>query len=358
MKRTICILLAVTMLFMLSSPVFAVGVETRAAERQNRIDEIFKELNELALEKNLQDSATYSTYSASSTTHSEEQMMAINERINELDSQLESLGVHKIDPDCQEDLERLSNVMSNAVAASTLEAGLRTAPVEDPPDLEELATNYSVYQYDESIYVDKRYYGSYIVVVDSKGRGGLTSLTVESRLCGSNSTVLSDLLEYNFNFGFSQFLGIIPYGWAAEWLVGNIFTALNSYNGSSIVTCPPGNTSIYVMLTSSVTQMTYIYIYDEAYSSWVLCGSRAHNLSFARADSLAANIGGNAVAETYSFPNVTSRTGESPAWYLLNYVQNHTGHHDYPGYITVSGMNGSNTAFAPLYFWSPNLIPN
>ena len=358
MKRVICVLLAVTILFMLSSPVFAVGVETRVAEKQHRIDEIFKELNELALEVNLQNSATYGIYSTSSATHSEEQMMTINERINELDSQLESLGVHKIDPDCQEDLDRLSNVMSHAVDASTLEAGLRTTPVEDPPDLEALTSNYTVYQYDESIYVDQMYYGSFVVVIDNKGYGGLTNITVNSKLCGTTSTTLSDLLEYNFSFGFSQFLGLIPYGWAVEWLIGNVFTALNSYNGSSIVTCPTGHSGIYTMNMASVTQMTYIYIYEEAYSSWVLCGSRTSNLSFARTDCLAANIGGEAITDSYDFPPIPSRTGEPPAWYLLNYVQNHTYPQDHPGYFTINGMNGNSTIFDPVYFWSPHFIPN
>lgn len=116
MKKILSTLLAVAMLFALSSSAFAVGVENKAAEKQARIDEIFKELNELALDVNKQNSATYGKFNA---LYSEEQMNTINKRRDELDRQLESLGVHKIDPDCKEDLERLGNVMLHAVDAQS-----------------------------------------------------------------------------------------------------------------------------------------------------------------------------------------------------------------------------------------------
>lgn len=340
------------MLFALSSSAFATGVEAQAAEKQDRIDEIFKELNELALKVNIQNSAAYGTFSA---LYSEE-TKAINERRDELDRQLEAFGVHKIDPNCKEDLARLERVMLHAVEPSTLKAGHRAAPVEDPPDLEALTSNYSVYQYDESIYVDQEYFGSYVIVVDDKGYGGLTNITSDTRMCGATSTLLSDLLKYNFSFGFSQFLGLIPYGWAADWLIGNIFTVLNSHDGSSIVTCPKGKPGIYTMNMASVTQMTYIYIYDPSYTTWVLCGSRTSNLSFARSDCLAANIDGKAVADSYDFPQVTSRTGESPAWYLLQYVQYRKDNHHSPGSFTINGMDDYITEFTPVYYQSPHFL--
>ena len=205
--------------------------------------------------------------------------------------------------------------------------------------------------------MDQRYYGSYVVVVDDKGYGGLTNITVDTRLCGTTSTTLSNLLKYNFNFGFSQFLGLIPYGWAADWLIGNIFTVLNSYDGSSIVTCPVGHSGIYTMNMASVTQMTYIYIYDPGYSTWVLCGSRTSNLSFSRTDCLAANIGGNAVTRSTDFPDATTSTGESPAWYLLQYVQYRQANHHSPGSFTINGMNGNSTRFTPVYYQSPHFLP-
>lgn len=61
MKRLISTLLAIVILFALSSSALAAGIEAQAAEKQNRIDEIFKEINELALEINVQNDGTYST---------------------------------------------------------------------------------------------------------------------------------------------------------------------------------------------------------------------------------------------------------------------------------------------------------
>lgn len=354
MKRLISILLVVTMLFALSSSAFAAGMEARTVEKQNRIDEIFKELNELALEGSAQNYAANSTYSILQPA---ERLLAINERESELDRQLETLGVHKVDPDSKEDLDRLGRVMLHAADASTLNAGLRAAPTEDPPNLEALTRHYSVYQYDENVYVDQMYYGSFVIVIDNNGYGGLTNAIVDARLCGTTSTVLSNLLKYSFNFGFSQFLGQIPQGWIADWLIGSVFTALNSYDGKTVVTCPTGSTGIYTMNMVSVTQMTYIYIYDPGYGTWVLCGSRAGNLSFSRTDCLAANIGGRAVTEPHKFDDVTSRTGESPAWYLQQYAQYRKAYNHSPGSFTINGMNGS-TTFTPAFYQSPHLIPN
>jgi len=349
MKRLMGTLLAVAMLFAMSCPAFTLEVETRDFEKQDRIDEIFKELNELALEANMSSIINSAAYGA--LPSSEERVNSINNRKNALDNQLESLGVHKIDPDCKEDLERLGEVMLHAIDASSLNDGPYATAIEDPPNLEVLSRKYSLYQYDDSIYTDKIYKCSYIVVVDDKGYNGLTVSEQDTELCGEKSIKLSDLAKYNFNFGFSQFLGSIPYGWAVDWAIGSVFTALNSYNSSSIVTRT--NKDIYTTVIGSTTQMTYYYIYDTGYSSWVLCGSRASNLTFSRTDVFAGNVGGTYTSLSEDFP-ASSSTGESAIWYFLQYAQNNrqSNHHS-PGSFTVNGMNGSSRRFTPVYYSAP-----
>lgn len=348
MKRTMSALLAVAMLFTLSCSTYAIGIDTWDSEKQDRIDAIFKELNELAHEANMDNITNSVTYGA---LPSEERLNSIKDRKDTLDGQLESLGVHKIDPDCEEDLERLGSVMLHAIDASTLNDGLCVAAIEDPPNLEVLARKYSLYQYNDSIYTDKIYNCSYIVVVDDKGYGGLTVSNFNAELCGKDSTLLSDLLKYTVNFGFSQFLGSQPYGWVADWTIGAVFTSLDSYNSSSIVV--RGKEDIYAMFIGSTTQMTYYYIYDPGYSSWVLCGSRASDLTFSRTDVFAGNVGGKYVSLSEDFP-ASSSTGESAIWYFLQYVQNNrkSNHHTL-GSLKIKGMDGSSATFTPVYYSSP-----
>lgn len=359
MKKIMSALLAVTMLFALSCPTYAIGVDGWNSGKEDRIDEIFGELNELANEVNMSSIANSITYDVfpSEERHdvslSEERLSYIRDRKADLDNQLESLGVHKIDPDCKEDLEHLGEVMLHAIDASSLNYGPYAAAIEDPPNLEVLSRKYSLYQYDDSIYTDKIYKCSYIVVVDDKGYNGLTTAEQSTVLCGEKSIKLSDLANYNFSFGFSQFLGSIPYGWAIDWAIGSVFTALKSYNSSSIVTRT--NKDIYTTVIGSTTQMTYYYIYDTGYSSWVLCGSRASKLTLSRSDLFAGNVGGEFISLSEDFP-ASSSTGESAKWYFLQYAENNrqSNHHS-PGSFTVNGMNGSKK-FTPVYYSSPSSL--
>lgn len=183
-----------------------------------------------------------------------------------------------------------------------------------------------------------------------KGTGTLTQTASNTTLIENKSTILADMLKYNFSFGFKSFLGSTPVGMAATWVVGNVFTALKSYNSSSTVTGGNNATGIYTMNMVSVTQMDYFFVYIPQYYDWVLCGSKAVNISFARSEALACNINGKAVADSKTYGTSNSSTGKAWNWYVDNYFS--TGRCVYSpiGSFTINGMYNSSTTFSPKYY--------
>ncbi len=165
-------------------------------------------------------------------------------------------------------------------------------------------------------------------------------------LIGKESTLLKDLLDYQFSFGLSSYLGSIPYGWALDWTLGTVSTVFNSFNESSIVSYT-GNGSIYSMSMLSVTQMMYVYVYLPSAGDWCLCGTRAPNVSYVRAEHIVANVAGTPVSDAKNYPTVSSSTGSAPYTYVQSYVYGFYHDIDYIGSYTVNTYNGSAISFTP-----------
>ena len=330
-----CVLLLIVFT---STNVFAVQTDNTYVnieiQKEEVIDNIFREMNDIILEKN---KLLKSRLSIDSQTR----RIELESRKLSLERSLENLGVHKIDPTNELDIAKLSEVISSPI-------NNRYAASVSPPDVTTLALLYSVYQTTGTCVVDGVTYNySNVRVVDDKGTGGLTHNEVEVRAIGAKTTVISELLEYNFSFAVSSFLGMIPGGWAAEWTVGNVFAALNGMDDSTVVT---SSKPIYVILLSSVTQMTYYYVYIPEYQQWVICGSRASEISISRSDGFAANIGGSSETMTKDFPKEYSSTGRNYLWYIEQFANDRSNHFSPVGYFTITGIDESSFKFYPKYY--------
>lgn len=309
--------------------------------KQQEIDALLAELNELAAEEHVFLAMDESDFS-SVTTNNTQRQKSINDRQACLENRLESLGVHTIDPNNATDMAQLAEVV---LGNST---GNSTAAIPDPPDLAAIADCYTLSQHNGSVYVNgTKYDYSCIYVTDNKGynRSPLTASQTSNVLVGKESTVLRDLLDYQFSFGFSSYLGMIPGGWLANWAIGSAFTVLNSLNENSTISYR-GNNNIYNMSMISVTQMMYCYVFIPN-ADWELCGVKASNISYARAEYLVANIGGTAYSDAKNYPTVTSHTGISAASYVVNFMNGSGCDVDRIGSFTVSTYGGGSVRFRP-----------
>ena len=343
MKKLLSFCLAISMIFSMSH------MTTLAAESENRsiresdtiqreIDAIFTELNEMAAEEKMAEILAEENIGVEKAAAVKVQN---NLRKQYLENRLGSLGVNTIDPDNPDDIAALEEVMLGNTAASV-------QAVPDPPDLNAFADAYTLQQYNGSVNVNGTSYPySYIYVTDNKGYSGttLTHSQTTNVLIGKESTILKDILEYQFSFGLSAYLGTIPGGWIIDWTIGTVCAALESYNDNSIISYR-GNNNIYNMSMLSVTQMMYVYVYLPN-AGWCLCGTRAANISYARSEYVIANVAGTAVSNSKTYPTVSSRTGNSAYTYAKAYVNG--GYHDIDsiGSFTVNAYKGSTVRFTP-----------
>lgn len=344
MKKLLSFCLAMSIIVGLI-PMTTLAVETEnqpiqeSDAMQMEIDAIFRELNEMAAEEKMaeilaEENSEILEKIAAATAQN-------NVRKQNLEDRLESLGVNTIDPNNPDDMAALEEVMlgnSDVIG--------RTIP--DPPDLDTFAECYTLQQYTSSVTVDgTSYQYSYIYVTDDKGYSDspLTHSQTTNILIGKESTILSDILEYQFSFGFSAYLGTIPGGWIADWAIGTVCAALDSFDENSIISYS-GNNNIYNMSMLSVTQMMYVYVYLPN-SGWCLCGTRAPNISYARAEYVIANVAGTAVSDTKTYPTVSSSTGSAAYTYARAYIN--SGFHDIDsiGSFTVDAYDGATVRFAP-----------
>lgn len=307
---------------------------------QQEIDILLKELNELATEERM---LSFKNEHGNLMLSSNDQvhLQSINDRQSAIEQRLEELGAHTIDPQNAEDMELLKTIM-----AGNLNVGNRSVP--DPPDWDSFADCYTVTQVQNKYPVNGTNY-NYVCyyITDNKGFSGspLTQIQTSSVLIGKESTLLQDLLAYQFSFAFSSFLGSIPAGWLIDWTIGTVFTALNSYNSNSTISYS-GSENIYTMLMGSVTQMMYCYVYLPN-AGWVLCGVRASNITFDRIDTFAANIAGSIHIDHCDYDLVTSHSGVYPPAYVINCVNGGNYIIDRIGSFTVNTYNGGTVRFTP-----------
>lgn len=354
MKKFISMSLAILILFsMIPVSTLAVEVEDQAMQEldtvQQEIDAIFTELNEMAAEERM------AQLLAEESIEIESKMVFIkaqnDQRKENLENRLESLGINTIDPNNPDDMEALEEVMLGSGNTSV-------KSIPDPPNLENLVDCYTLRQYTSSLTVDGTSYKySYIYVTDDLGYSDspLTHSKTANKLIGKENTLLSDILDFQFSFGFSSYLGAIPYGWVADWFIGTVFTALESYNENSIISYS-GNNNIYNMSMLSVTQMMYIYVYLPDVGEWLLCGTRAPNISYARAEYLIANVDGTAVSDLKDYSTVSSSTGSAASTYVRNYINDRNHKIDYIGSFTVNTYNGETIRFTPGFAQYPGYL--
>jgi len=342
-KAFICFIISLVIIYN-ANFIFAIDINSSAnnneeMKKQEKIDNIFTDLNNIALEKKI------------SNTLDKQDMFdniscdSIENRKNVLEIQLQELGVHKLDPNNIDDINRISDIVYSSMNSNG-------EPYRGIFDFSMLTSVYSIYEYTGTYsYKSNSYEYKYIRVVDNKGYVN-TTLTNSKLLVpvGTTSTILSTLLGYTFKFGFSAFLGTLPSGWAIDYTMGAIFDVLKSYNGNSSVVCS-NNSGIYCMNITSVTEMTYYYI--KVNGNWYNSGTRAGNVSMARVDSFSGNINGVAVPASKIFPTTNISTGNVWYWYIERFVDTTLPTHHSIGSFSINRSNGSALTFAPCYIQNP-----
>ena len=278
-------------------------------------------------------------------------------RRSELDARLEELGVNKIDPDNEEEMAFFLEVVGGSVNED-VDASLSDVP--PPPDLASLASCYSLYQYQGTYNVDGTTYPySYIRVVDDKGYAG-TQLTqgkneahpIETNWISQTGSILvRDLLNYNFSFGLSAFLGSFANGWAVDWTIGTLSTVFGSISNPNTTYA---TNALYTATWFSITQMTYYYVYD---GGWNLAGSKASNVEIGRSEALFANVGGDVESDTIDYPEKNFRANGAWSWneYVQAYVRTGTVRYDSLGTLTMNGL-GITTTFTPCFAPTPTAL--
>ena len=316
--------------------------------KQNEIDEIFTELNQMAMAEQFGEFLDVDRNTSLALTK--------DTRRTELDARLEELGVNKIDPNNEEEMAFFLEV----VGGSTEESAESASNVPPPPDLAALANCYSLYQYEGTYNVDGTTYPfSYIRVVDDKGYAG-TQLTqgkneahpIETNWISQTGSILvRDLLNYNFSFGLSAFLGSFANGWAVDWTIGTLSTVFGSISNPNTTYA---TNALYTATWFSITQMTYYYVYD---GGWNLAGSKASNVEIGRSEALFANVGGDVESDTIDYPEKNFRANGAWSWneYVQAYVRTGTVRYDSLGTLTMNGL-GSTTTFTPCFAPTPTAL--
>lgn len=315
-------------------PVYAASdMNSNLAEKrkQEKIEAIFNELNEVACEKahaeylaslgvgnqNLTDNSVTSENSKS--LFMQKDIVELNNTKKELNNKLKNLGVHKIDDSNKNDMKMLEQLESCVDVKKDLQI---QGVYDTAPDLHAVANLYTLYTYNGNYkYNGSTYTYRYIKVVDDKGYRGLTENQMLDALGKYESHYVREVLNYNFGYIFSALLSSIPYGAVIDWQLGNIFAILNGKPESAVVSS--GSAAMYTITHTAVTSMTYYWIYN---NSWRYIGAGAE-CNVARSDLWAGNIEGKA---THDYHYDSWRTCTSGIWY--NYLED---------YINVMSWNPS-----------------
>ena len=300
--------------------------------KQEKIDALFTELNELAAEKSMltaENNDNLSTASLQTITR----MNAIHERKAELNAELEQLGVNEIDPSNAADMKQLEEVMAASLLAYSDRSGY------PPPNLSEYAQVYTIHQItDQTVVNGVSYNYSYITVTDDKGylASPLHVKSFNNVMIRRGSLTFDEIASEVFEFGTDHLIGRLP--WYYSWGLETVFTSLTGVPGYASVTSY-NNRDIYILDIIAKTQMAYTYV-EIPNSGWILCGVKAPNITFNRYDHLNATINGEDILESETSVSSVS-TGVPPNAYVGNYVLGgNMVVHDY-GYYTVEGRLGA-----------------
>lgn len=362
-KILLPILLAISIL--LTSNLYVNAAEDISAiieeAEQAQIDNIFHELNIIAIEKAnkdyleslgvFNDEILEEMGLASFDSFISERDAVYRQRELELEERLETLGVHKIDPSNPEDREFLDEFsMSFGQDSSNNSLGL-TGTNEPAPDLNAVANLYTLFKRDGTkTYNNKTYEYRYIKVIDNKGYNGLTLIETVDPAKNLTNAQLKNILTYNFGYIVSTLLSSTPAGLVTDWTLGNIFNVLKNKPNAVISS---SNGPIYRVTHTGVTSMTYYYLNN---NGWRLIGVGAET-DIIRDDYFAANVDGKPTTD-YHKDSFSIKTSGIWSNYVEAYLANMSSYPSYClvneiGYITIRGYQ-NNLTYTPPYARYPS----
>ena len=148
---------------------------------------------------------------------------------------------------------------------------------------------------------------------DNKGNYGLTTnKEFDAVPKDVPKSIMAAILEYNFGFGISYFLGKLKHGTLLDWTLGTIFGCLEGIEDASGVMAK-GSESLYRIFMTSVTKMTYYYCYDAP--QWKFIGTSAY-ASFSQTNLFAGNVNGDSKHDS-----VTTDFSASSGWTFNKYIE-------------------------------------
>jgi len=339
------------------SPVGASKGETinsTEMSKQAQIDELFTRLNEVVSEqKHLEKLTTIIPKNTPNNTQITSKIKELKEKKAKIENQIINLGVKKLDPNNNADMELLHELSTSTVQQGGDFTTFSTVP--PPPDLESIANLYSLYRYQGTYTYDNVTYNySYIRVVDNKGYNGLYKFN-EYNAAPANATqsTIQAVLGYTFKYVFSNLLSRTPLGLVADWTMGAAIEGMDAYNTTLITST---SDPFYRIFASSTTQMTYYWIYYN--NEWKMMGSDG-TFSFTRTDFAAFNYQGQPKHLSDTQPTWSSSSGYSWWQYVENFHNNrsnpyYTQHH-YFGSFNLSFYQATVT-YTPVYYSSPGSL--
>lgn len=366
-SRLLTIILCILLLM---APVSAIEVLNNTVDlsekeeniKQERIDEIFAQIDELVMErKKLTEDSKYLKLNkeANYTDDIKDKLATIATERSFLEKELVELGMKKINPNNEEDIANLRELVSpdstRLLSATSDEVG---------DHVEQLATFFSVYRYNGKRTINgTEYTYSYIRVVDDKNYDLYVNSMGTINMLNYKPSLLKDLLAYNLQYYVSSVktsvvgaifdsVDLLEYEWLAEWTIGNICTALNSLDPNTSVTQAVSQSQIYTSTVTSITQMTYYYIYMPQYPQWVLIGSRANNVRIVIDEVFHMVLNGKIYPSSRQMDH-TFETGKTWYWYIDNFVKTQEPTHHIIGKYTLYGMDKAIYEFAPTYYYAP-----
>ena len=361
-KGLIAILLLATMIFNTTTTAFAAPVDDNIRNRkekvkQERVGEIMNELNRMAAEDkyDMIKLANGKALDVKDVTRSKER----HEKKSNYVAELESLGVHKIDPENAEDMAMLAEMQEEMVFESEASESAAvtfalSSEYDTAPDFAMIANVYSLYIYNGTYkYNGTPYYYRYIRVVDDKGYDGLYYYQQNNLVPNVGGAVVDAIFSYNFGYGTSSLISKIPkFGVVLDWTLGNIFDAVAAANNAHIIYTT--NKPLYKVEHASVTAMTYYFFYN---GGWRHIGTSG-NATVVRNDSFAGNIAGTPVIDNNT---ATLELRSNMIWYdfVSNYAQvmatrPNDCHIEEIGGLEIKAYNNKTYYFYPVFADLPN----
>lgn len=352
------LMMAIIITTSINSDVYAMdreGSEISEAEEthESRINELFEERSYLILNsieaRNLQNC----------DDNIQQYSVLESNRLELIDHELSELGIRKIDPDNVDDMNYLREMPLSSENGEIIQV---SGIYDTAPNLSMIAQLYDIYIDDGSVepFYDgteegkKSYQFRRIRVVDKLTGNRLykrqrTTLITKQQVI--NNSIMA-ILKYNFRYGMSMFMGIMPGGVLVDWALGN-FEALAGATSENITI---SNDNVYEISFSSSTTMYYYYLYN---NGWKLIGTGT-TAKMLRNDYFLGQIDRKPVEEHLHEESFSiTDNGTTLRQYVKEYVTKMNQNPYYHkvcsiGTLTVEGYEGKSTKFSPKFAEEPN----